>query len=206
MWFPGLGFFNGVVFEAVLLQWRGFLVSELPLSNGVVFWASLLYSCGLLDCSDAIIRAILPGGATHSTKVTTYAPPFRPPFFRSLENLYGFDPYILAKIRKMSYFDPYILAKIRKVSYFDPYFSSKLGKMYSFDPPFLTPVAFRVDGRWGAPLSETGPSTPPGAILSMGVVFVADLPGRESRLLHVDIAGALVDTRKKWSWAMDNHH
>ena len=27
------------------------------------------------------------GGGTHSTKVTIYAPPFRPPFFRSLENL-----------------------------------------------------------------------------------------------------------------------
>ena len=44
------------------------------------------------------------GGGTHYMKVTTYAPPFRPPFFRSLENLYSFDPYILAKMRKMSYF------------------------------------------------------------------------------------------------------
>ena len=44
------------------------------------------------------------------------------PFFRSLENLYSFDPYILTKMRK-------------KMSYFDPYFSSKLGKMYSFTPP-----------------------------------------------------------------------
>ena len=51
-------------------------------------------------------------------KVTIYAPPFRPPFFRFLENLHSFDPYILANMRKMSYFDPY--------------FSSKLGKMYSF--------------------------------------------------------------------------
>ena len=75
-------------------------------------------------------------------KVTTYAPPFRPPFFGSLENLYSFDPYILAKMRKMSYFDPY--------------FSSKLGKMYSFDPPFFfTLVAFRVDGRCWASLSKT---------------------------------------------------
>ena len=89
-----------------------------------------------------------PGGGTHYMKVTTYAPPFRPPFFRSLENLYSFDPYILAKMRKMSYFDPY--------------FSSKLGKMYSFDPPFLTLVAFRVDGRCWASLSKTRPSTPPG--------------------------------------------
>ena len=65
----------------------------------------------------------------------------------------------------MSYFDPYILAKMRKMSYFDPYFSSKLGKMYSFVPLFLTLVAFRVDGRWGASLSETWPSTPPVAAM-----------------------------------------
>ena len=46
--------------------------------------------------------------------------------------------------------------------YFDPYFSSKLGKMYSFDPPFcFTLVAFRVDGRWWASLSETWPCTNP---------------------------------------------
>ena len=59
-----------------------------------------------------------------------YAPPFQPPFVRSLKNLYSFDPYILAKMRKMSYFDPYILAKMRKMSYLDPSFSSKLGKIY----------------------------------------------------------------------------
>ena len=95
---------------------------------------------------------------THSMKVTIYAPPFQPPFFRSLENLYSFDPYILAKMWKMSYFDPYILAKIRKMSYFDPYFSSKLGKIYISTPPFFfTLLAFRVDGRWGASLSETWP-------------------------------------------------
>ena len=63
----------------------------------------------------------------------------------------------------MSYFDPYILAKMRKISYFDPYFSSKLGKMYSFDRLFFfTLVAFLVDGRWGTSLSQTWPSTPPG--------------------------------------------
>ena len=87
-------------------------------------------------------------GGTHYMKVTTYAPPFRPPFFRSLENLYSFDPYILAKMWKMLYFDPY--------------FSSKLGKMYSFDPPFFTLVAFRVDGQCWASLSETWLSTPRG--------------------------------------------
>ena len=49
-----------------------------------------------------------PGEGSHSMKVTTYAPrpPFRPPFFGSLENLYSFDPYFWAKMRKMSYFDP----------------------------------------------------------------------------------------------------
>ena len=51
------------------------------------------------------------GGGTHYMKVATCAPPFRPPFFRSLENLYSFDPYILAKIRKMSYFDSYFSLK-----------------------------------------------------------------------------------------------
>ena len=89
-----------------------------------------------------------PGEGTHSMKVTTYAPPFRPPFFRSLENLYSFDPYFLAKMRKMSYFDPYFL--------------SKFGKMYSFDPPFSPFVAFRVNGRCWASLSKTQPRTPPG--------------------------------------------
>ena len=80
-------------------------------------------------------------------KVTTYAPPFRPPFFRSLENLYSFHPFILTKMRKLSYFDPC--------------FSSKLGKMYSFNPLFFTLVVFRVDGRWWTSLSEIWPSTPP---------------------------------------------
>ena len=51
------------------------------------------------------------GGVLHYMKVPTYAP-----FFRSQGNLYNFDPYIFAKITKMSYFDPY--------------FSSKFGKMY----------------------------------------------------------------------------
>ena len=74
------------------------------------------------------------GGGTHYMKVTTYAPPFGPPFFKSLVNLYSFDPYILAKMRKM---------------YFDPYFSSKLGKMYSFDPLlFFYPCSF--SSRWVA--------------------------------------------------------
>ena len=84
---------------------------------------------------------------THSMKVTIYAPPFQPPFFRSLENLYSFDPYILAKMWKMSYFDPYILAKMRKMSYFDLYFSSKLGKIYIFDPLFFF-YSFSVSSRW----------------------------------------------------------
>ena len=77
------------------------------------------------------------GGCTHSMKVTIYAPPFRPLFFRSLENLYSLDPYILAKMRKMSYFDPYILAKMRKMSYFDPYIlEKKWGKCCISTPIF----------------------------------------------------------------------
>ena len=44
------------------------------------------------------------------------------------------------------YFDPYILAKMRKMLYFDPYFSSKLGKMYSFDPLFWPLKRFESTG------------------------------------------------------------
>ena len=58
-------------------------------------------------------------------------------------------------------FDPYIWAKIRKISYFDPYFLSKFGEMYSFDPLFRPFVAFRVNMRCWASLSETQPRTPP---------------------------------------------
>ena len=47
-------------------------------------------------------------------KVTTYAPPFRPPFFRSLEHLYSFDTYILAKMGKNVVFRPLFLIKIRQ--------------------------------------------------------------------------------------------
>ena len=97
---------------------------------------------------------------THYTKVTTtYALQFRPPFFRSLENLYSFDPYIIAKIKKMSYFDPYFSLK-------------KMGKLYSFDPPFSTLVAFWVDGRCWASLSETWPSTPPPGIPTPSSILI----------------------------------
>ena len=47
-------------------------------------------------------RGSSPGEGTHSMKVTTYAPPFGPPFFRSMENLYSFNPYIWAKIITMA--------------------------------------------------------------------------------------------------------
>ena len=65
------------------------------------------------------------------------------PFFRSLENnLYSFDHYILAKIRKMSYFDPYFHQNWVKCIVSTPL------------------VAFRVDGRCWASLSETWPRSP----------------------------------------------
>ena len=127
-----------------------------------------------------------------SMKVTIYAicaPPFRPSFFRSLEYLYSFDPYILSKMRKM-YFDPYILSKMRKMSHFDPYFSSKLGKMYSFDPLFFTLVAFRVDGWWGAFLSESWPST-------RGWVMVAR-PTNSPRPRVVDVESRKPVSGGKW--------
>ena len=122
----------------------------LGVGGWVVGWGGTAYVEVTMMCrsNGSLLGTPEPGRGTHYMKVTTYAPPFRPPFFRSLENLYSFDPFILAKMGKMSYFDPY--------------FSSKLGKMYSFDPPFLTLVAFRVDGRCWASLSRTWPSSPPG--------------------------------------------
>ena len=61
-----------------------------------------------------------PLGGTHSMKVTTYAPPFRPPLFQVSGKFAQFRPLYFSK----------------------------------------NEVAFRVDGRWGASLSETWPSTP----------------------------------------------
>ena len=69
------------------------------------------------------------------------------PFYRSLENLYSFDPYIWGRIRKMSYFDPYFLAKY--------------GKMYCFDPPFSSFVAFRDKQCCRASLTKTQPTERP---------------------------------------------
>ena len=78
-------------------------------------------------------------------KVTTYVPPFRPPFFRSLENFYSFGPYIWFK-------------KNREM-YFDPYFSSKFGEMYSPPPPFSFTLC-SVSSQWTA-LSIQNPTEYP---------------------------------------------
>ena len=97
----------------------------------------------------------VPREGTHSMKVTTYDPPFRPPFYRSLGNLYSFDPYIWAKMRKMSYFDHYFLAKF----------------IVSTPPPptFWTSVTFRVKGRCWASLSETETPPPPRGLLNIAI-------------------------------------
>ena len=55
-----------------------------------------------------------PGEGTHSMKVTTYAPPFRSPFFRPLKNLYNFDPYIWAKMRKCRISTPFFGQNLAK--------------------------------------------------------------------------------------------
>ena len=47
----------------------------------------------------------------HSMKVTTYAPPFRLPYFRSLENLYSFNPYFWAKNEENVVLWPLLLSK-----------------------------------------------------------------------------------------------
>ena len=85
---------------------------------------------------------------------------FDPPF-SGLWKICRVSTLYFSKNEENVVFWPIYFSKNEEKSYFDPYFSSKLGKMYSFDPPFLTLVAFRVDGRWGASLSETWLSTPP---------------------------------------------
>ena len=67
-----------------------------------------------VGCCVSTISGSMPGRGTHYMKVTTYAPPFRPPFFRSLENLYSFDPYILEKNGGNVVFRPLFLIKIRQ--------------------------------------------------------------------------------------------
>ena len=76
-------------------------------------------------------------------RVITYALPFRPPFFSSLENLHNFDPY-MTKIRKM-YFDTYFLSKSGKTIHPHP------------PPPLWAFIAFRGNRWCWAPLSETQP-------------------------------------------------
>ena len=108
-----------------------------------------LYSVGNKTQIQTQTQTAAAGRGTHYMKFTTYAPPFPPPFFRSLENLYSFDPYILAKMGKMSYFDPY--------------FSSKLGKMYSFHPLFWPLKRFELMGGAEHPYLEPDRVAPPSA-------------------------------------------
>ena len=92
---------------------------------------------------------IVPGEGAHYMKVITYAlpttTPTHPPFLRFLESLYSFDPYIWAKMQK--------------ISYFKLHFLSKIGEMYILTSPFLYFVAFWVNGRFWASLSITQPCT-----------------------------------------------
>ena len=94
-----------------------------------------------------------PGEGTNSMKVTTYAPPFWPAFFRSVWSLYGFDPNIWTKIRKMSDFD---------------HFFVKMWQNVLSRHPFWPFVAIWVNGRCWESLSETQPRTPPSVRLCRG--------------------------------------
>ena len=121
---------------------------ELTIACWIV-WHPKEFVCHLLIAKEQFLSfffVLITGERTHSMKVTTYAPPFLPPFFRPLENLYSFDPYISAKIMKMLYFHSYFL--------------SKFDEMYSFDPPFWPLVAFWVNMQCWASLSETQLRTP----------------------------------------------
>ena len=88
-------------------------------------------------------------------QVTTYTPPFRPPFSGLLENLDNFDPYIWAKRGKYR-----ISAHI---------FCQNLAKCIVSIPclALCNILAFRVNGLCWASLPETQPRTtpPPGLLI-----------------------------------------
>ena len=127
-------------------------------------------------------------------KVTTYAPPFRAPFFRSLKNLYSFDPYILAPGGGgYSLCDGwYIFAAVLTPFFhfgriehdlFGYFFSSTNTKtifcgikttnsyrIRSFRPQisfFPRSFWFQFSAASGTPPSFFGPSTPPGILAKM---------------------------------------
>ena len=83
-------------------------------------------------------------------------PPFRPPFFRPLENLYSFDPYIGAKIRKCCISTPIFCQNLVECIVSTP--------PPPPPPPFWPIVAFRVNMRCWASLCETQPRTQSPAI------------------------------------------
>ena len=127
---PHLYFFN---FNVICLVGnRDFDVLQTACGWKTVVAVLVLFLLFVYQCIFSIVNAARPSVCpSNNMKVTAYAPPFRPP-------LSGLWKICIV-------FDPYILAKVRKMSYFDPYFSSQLGKMYSFDPPFSDPC--RVSSR-----------------------------------------------------------
>ena len=96
--------------------WASYQIAE---QVSIVNLVALRESWGIvLDNDLESDRRSGPGEVTHFMN-TTYARPFWPPFFRSVESLYSFDTNTWPKARKTSHFDPFL---------------SKLGKMYCFDP------------------------------------------------------------------------
>ena len=63
-----------------------------------------------------------PGEGTHFRN-TTYAPPFWPPFFRSVESLFSFDPNIWAKNEENVVFRPLFVKTWQNVLFRSPLFA-----------------------------------------------------------------------------------
>ena len=79
-----------------------------------------------------------------------------------LYNGYCIYAAVLTPVRSLEIwfsFDPCVWEKNMEIVYFDPSYLSKFGKMYSFYP-ILVPLAFWINGRGWASLSETHQSAP----------------------------------------------
>ena len=83
---------------------------------GVLLCLALLYFIHSFHGYSTVIETVNgvvlgPGEDTHYMKVTTYAPSFPTSFSGSLENLFSFDSYIRAKMKKNVIFWPFFFCQ-----------------------------------------------------------------------------------------------
>ena len=99
--------------------WASYQIAE---QVTIVNLVALRMSWGIvLDNDSESNRRPGPGEGTHSLKVVTYAPPFWPFFFRSVETLYSFDPNMWAKWGKCRISTPFFVTIWQNVLFRPPF-------------------------------------------------------------------------------------